>query len=548
MTAIGRGELGRTPSAHGFAGGVAATALLFGFAACTVILDHGSTQCQTDGDCAGFGVGLVCQSGACTRGGATGSGGSPNSNHDAGADAGTVPCFSGTPRQEQDFLNACPAQCSAPVSCSHNVCSGTIDFDGGALPPPPIDGGSTGGGTSSDAGAPALPSCYDPDNGRGQVVYITGSSNFPPLLAKLAPLLADPGAGGYTPVYRVTSSCDGVRSMLGQAPADRTISDPAPSASAQYATYFTPNGMAVQCTLGSKGATVDVGESDIFSSTCPTFGEPGPTVEHVFGPIQAMAIVVPANSTQKSISAEVAFAVFGRGGKNAMGESVAPWDAPSLYYIRNANTGTQQMIGRAIHVGADQFWGIDRGTAKKVADTLPLLDPTTAEKAIGIISVDFYDSRRSSLQALAFQATGQNCAYLPDSTPFAFDKRNVRDGHYPVWGPLHFFAAAANGVPTSPAALAFLSVVTGNVNTETISEELLNAYIESSLVPTCAMSVQRTTELGSLSGYSPHGQCGCYFELHATGKAPAECVTCTTSQDCTDTARPYCSHGFCEAQ
>ena len=58
------------------------------------------------------------------------------------------------------------------------------------------------------------PSCLDPASGRGQIVVLSGSSNFPPLLAKLAPIVI---ASGYTPVYQVTSSCAGVASMFGDA-------------------------------------------------------------------------------------------------------------------------------------------------------------------------------------------------------------------------------------------------------------------------------------------------------------------------------------------
>ena len=41
--------------------------------------------------------------------------------------------------------------------------------------------------------------------------------------------------------------------------------------------------------------------------------------------------------------------------------------------------------------------------------------------------------------ALAFQANGQTKAYYADSTSGARDRQNVRDGHYPIWGPVHFF-------------------------------------------------------------------------------------------------------------
>jgi len=234
-----------------------ATALLFGFGACTLILDHDSNQCKTDGDCASFGNGARCESGVCV-----------------GASSSTLAppgCFAGTPQQEVDFLNHCTASAWEQIGDNdHNVRKGSIDFASSALKP---DAGTTGAGGSTtppgDAGAPpALPNCYDPNEGRSQLVFITGSSNIPPLIGKLAPLLAESSAGGYTPVYRVTSSCDGVRSMLGEAPGDRLIQDPAPGPNAAYATYFTSDGVPVQCSLGPNGVTLDVWESDIFSTTC----------------------------------------------------------------------------------------------------------------------------------------------------------------------------------------------------------------------------------------------------------------------------------------
>ena len=66
------------------------------------------------------------------------------------------------------------------------------------------------------------------------------------------------------------------------------------------------------------------------------------------------------------------------------------------------------------------------------------------DQAIGFLAADSYDANRTMLNALAFQAFGQSKAYYADSTADAFDKRNVRDGHYVVWGPEHFFVAVDN--------------------------------------------------------------------------------------------------------
>jgi hypothetical protein len=487
-------------------------------AACTILLDRSTTQCVADSDCAKFGSHPFCQNSVCVSSG-----------------LGPPDCFYGTPQRAQDFANQCStAQCIQFNDCTHiKLCGGAADP---ALVPPPDAGAapaaaSTGGGGS--AATADMPSCLDPSNGRANVTLITGSSNFPPLLAKLAPLII--ATNGTTPVFQVTNSCTGVKSVFNSA----AIHDPAPGAApSKYAAYFAMDGSQTPCLLGSDGVQVDIGESDIFSSTCDGVGAMPTNVNQEFGPIQAMAFVVPGASNETAISAEAAREVFGLGGNSNL---ASPWTNPSRYFVRNANTGTQQMIGHAIGVPASQFWGTDVGSASAVDATLKVLsDPTEAEEAIGIISVDWYDSDRKNLNALAFKATAQECAYLPDSNANSTDKRNVRDGHYPIWGPLHFFTSN----PPSVAAGAFLSVLA----VPRLPQPVLDAFIGASLVPTCAMTVQRTTELGDLSPYSASFQCGCYFESKkGDGTLPPECTSCDASHPCPAT-RPACNLNFCELQ
>jgi hypothetical protein len=503
---------------------VLGTTLILASAACTVLLDRSATQCQTDDDCSKFGGHPFCQSGACVVSG-----------------LGPTGCFYGSPVQPDDFLNQCSAaQCLAFDDCSRlGLCGDAAEADAALVPPPPPSSTSTDSGAAPSDGAPSLPFCLDPNSGRSQVVFITGSSNFPPLLSKLSPLVL---ATGYTPVYQVTSSCAGVNAAFSSASSDQTIVDPPPGPSAKYAAYFQQDGSSVPCTLGPNGAQVDIGESDVFSTTCGASDVAGNSVGEYLGPIQAMAIVVPGKSQETAISADAARAVFGMGGAG-----IAPWSDPSLYFIRNANTGTQQMIGHAIDVPATAFWGTDRGTAANVDALLRVItDPTVAERAIGIISADYYDADRANLKALAFKATDQDCAYLPDSTEFKKDKQNVRDGHYPIWGPIHFFTAVSNGIPLSAGAQAFVSVV----SVPSIPQSLLDAFIGASLVPACAMEVERSSELGALTTYSAPFQCGCYFEASpgVNGAAPSECSRCTTANDCTDPKRPACNLGYCEVQ
>src|SRR5208283_3332623 len=111
--------------------------------------------------------------------------------------------------------------------------------------------------------AGTLPNCIDPNSGRASVVVMTGSSNFPPLLAKLSPLIL--GASGPTPVFLTTNSCTGVKSVVNSAP----IGDPdAGAVSTKYAQCYDMNGVANPCVFGP-GVQVqpDIGESDIFAGT-----------------------------------------------------------------------------------------------------------------------------------------------------------------------------------------------------------------------------------------------------------------------------------------
>ncbi len=512
-----------------------AVGLVVACGACTLIVDRSSTQCASDTDCERFGSHPFCENGVCVPSG-----------------LGPPACFFGAPEQQQDFFNQCStAQCQAFDDCHRlSLCDGGSP----ALIPPDAAVMPTTTSTTPDAAvkptttspsdaapasdAAARPSCADAAAGRTQVLYMTGSSYFPPLLAKLAPLIIS--QYGFTPVYQVSNSCGGVKSILGTHPSDHIMSDPPPGSTAASAAYFKADGTSVSCSLGPGGVPVDVGESDIFSTTCTGFGAPGNGINEYLGPVQSMVFVVPGTSQQTTISAAAAREVFGMGGNH---DAAAPWTNPALYFVRNVNTGTQQIIGHAINVPAGAFWGTDRGSPTNIDKDMRVIEnPAEANQAIGILASDTFDQDRSNLHALAFKALEQDCAYLPDSTEFKMDKQNVRDGHYPIWGPLHFFTNVSGGVPVSAGAQAFVSTVV----VPNLAEGLIDAFIASSLVPDCAMNVHRTTELGPLSAYSPTFQCTCHFESQASGATPADCTKCVTSEDCNDPTHPACNLGFCE--
>lgn len=388
--------------------------------------------------------------------------------------------------------------------------------------------------------------CIDP--ARPNLVYVAGSTALRPFLATLSKLMAA-DSPAYTVVYQAQGSCTGVSAVYDADPAKRVMKDiPAASGrAANYAVFFKADGTSQECFLDTTGAgaggtswpNVDLGISDVFAKSCGVDAPPaGTTIADYFGPIQPMTFVVPSASTQTSISATSAYLAFGRGGSS--GASV-PWIDPAFFFVRNASSGTQQMIARAIDVPGAKWWGRDRGGSTQVKNELKvLLDPATAEKAIGILSSDAADEERNNLRVLAFKAKGQACGYLPDANANSRDKINVRDGHYPIWGPVHLFARTNSGLPNA-AAGAFV----GRFATARVDKSLLDAEIEKGLVPQCAMRVTRTEEMGALASFAPAFDCSCYFDSKANGRT--SCTSCAGPGDCPSSA-PACNFGYCEAR
>jgi ABC-type phosphate transport system substrate-binding protein len=475
---------------------------------CTLLVDRSGAQCATDDDCAKFGSHPFCRQGVCVPSG-----------------LGPPGCFAGTPEAPSEFANACSTSVCEPFD---NCARLGNCVDGGSDQPlmTPANLGTVPAPVNQQT-APTV-SCADPS--RPNLIYVTGSTNFPPLLAAVAPLLAQNNPP-YQVVFAPQTSCKGAGSMYDSDPTKHIIKD----VPGNWAFLVNPDGSKTPCLLGASGATVDVGESDVYAQTCSYNSVAG--VADYTGPIQAITFVVPATSSQHQISAEAAHGIFGAGG---MGGKIKPWIDPTLYFVRSWGTGTIQMPSRAINVPATAWWGIDRLSADNLVASLEIVDPSQADKAIGVLSSDFADRARDNLRTLMFQADGAACAYLPDSAPTSFDKANVRDGHYPIWGPIHLFTINNNSVPS----LAAGALVT-RFAVPRLDQGLLDAIVGSGYIPQCAMRVQRTQEMGPMASYQPQFGCGCYFEAKVNGKST--CKSCSGPGDCPSTA-PACNYGYCEVQ
>jgi ABC-type phosphate transport system substrate-binding protein len=491
--------------------------------ACSLLLDTGRNQCQSDTDCDIFSKQYTCQAGICS-------------------DVGPRGCYPGTPSStdaltlQSQFENQCSrAQVVPFANCERlGLCHPTDQLPPAIMPTPPTGGGTT----PPPPPAPTL-ECI---NSSRQVVVVGGSTAIQPFLSVVAPLL-----GGFQIVYQPSGSCTGVTQVFSLDASKRVVKDIA----GKPALLFSSDGKTSEpCTFstqdGAAPATpvaLDVAASDVFASSCdPTFNvtPTGPIGEY-FGPIQPMTFVVKSESTEMAISAEMGHVVFGRSSNDP---NSMPYSDPSLYFVRNSGSGTQQMISRAIKVDATRWWGLDRGGSSQVQTQLQAVSAGLANSAVGILSTDFADTVRGKLRILAFQDSGQLSGYYPDSSVNTRDKRNVRDGHYSIWGPVHFFAQVTSGIPNSNAAAALVTRFTVGK----LEQPLLDAIIKSGLVPPCAMTVRRTAEMGPLQTYAPPAACGCYFEATVPGgQAPAGCIPCVGSPDCPGD-RMACNNGFCEAQ
>ncbi len=476
---------------------------------CSFLVDADSRQCRSDADCAIFASYPVCRQGLCVDSG-----------------LGPPGCFRSVPETPLEFANACTAARCVPFdNCARlNRCGGEGQI-GNALTPP-----ASLGAVPALVNPQPIPTINCSDETRPNVIYVTGSTNFPPLVKAVQPLLSarDPA---FTLVFQPQTSCRGAGTMFDPDRSRRLIRD-IPN---NWAFFYDARGVKQYCRLNPDGNAVDVGQSDVYARTCGF--EPVAGVADYPGPIQAITFVVPAGSSQRSISAQAAHLVFGAGGSNG---AVPPWNDPRLFFVRSPGTGTIQLTSRAIDVPPTSWWGIDRLSSDNLRDSMEGIDPASAEQAIGVLSSDFADQARANLRILYFQGAGQSCGYLPDSTPTSFDKANVRDGHYPIWGPIHLYATTTNGVP-SPAADALVT----RFSVPRLEQRLIEAIIEAGYIPACAMRVRREQEMGPMVSFQPQFGCGCFYDSRVNGRS--SCDTCAGPGDC-PSARPACNYGFCEVQ
>jgi hypothetical protein len=300
------------------------------------------------------------------------------------------------------------------------------------------------------------------------------------------------------------------------------------------ALFWDSTGTQQSCDLDASGTALDVAVSDVFAPSCSVMLPAG--VGDFAGPVEPAVFIAPAASTQKTISSNAAYFVFGFGAAGM----VNPWNDESQLFVRNATASTQIVLGAAIGVPANRWKGIDAGSSGNVLTNVA--NAVSPQRAIGILMTDSADANRNIVRPLAFQPSSSSCGQLPDSTAGAFDKANVRSGEYPLWGRVHYFAhVGGGGAVVGAGAATVVGNLTGMSPAPAGFNEL-DVEIASHWVPQCSMKVTRTSEMGALAPFSPADPCTCYFEQKTTGAT--SCTSCTSDASCGSST--HCHHGFCE--
>jgi ABC-type phosphate transport system substrate-binding protein len=446
-------------------------------------------------------------------------------------------CWACAPTTREQYLNQCSPSTCLPFDRSRLV---GLLADGGvpALPTPDagVDAGMPDAGASDPGDDAGTADAGAVDAGTGctslpNPLVVVGSSAMKPFLARLAARLGNAGAP-ITIVYQSLGSCLGVSAVVQNVPAKGT------------ATWWDPAAPEITnertCALPSTGVAVDLGMSDVFPSSCGglPLGLPA-NVGDFFGPIQTMALVVPAASTQHTITGEAAYLAYGLGSRSGL----APWTDEAVLFQRNASSGTQSLIASVIQVPPAQWRGTPTKNSDDMVARLLNVPADKAEQALGILSTDYTDAYRAELRVLAYQDFAQGCAFFPDSTATSYDKANVRSGQYPLWGPVHFLVRvnATTGGIVSPNAETVVGYLNGSRQLPGV--DLVQYYALRRLVPSCAMKVTRASDGAAPTAFTPTKPCGCYFEAQVTGQT--SCTRCTTALDCSNEA-PNCSFGYCE--
>ena len=372
-------------------------------------------------------------------------------------------------------------------------------------------------------------------------VYLVATTLIETYLAKVAPILADGevvGEDEMTIIHFPLSSCISYDIHKDQFALSGT------------ATYYLADGTKAACDMpGGSMIKSDLAAMDVGGTTCLGGGTPPAGLEEHASYVETLGFVVPRNSSQNAITATEAYYVMKFGGED--GKEILPWSDPGFVFVRHGGSSTQLTIGANIGLPGTQ-WNSNlmsyQGSGE-VRDAIIAQNTTgNAEKVLAILNSSKWEAASNDMKVLAFQPFN-NCigALYPDSTATSRDKRNVRDGHYPLWTNLRYIARVdgsgdlitSNGEEAAARAQRFLDLMLGDAAIDAL--DVNNAVVQTGNVPACAMRVKRDVDGGPVSAFEHPTPCECYF-LEQNG-VDSGCTECTNDDPC---GSGKCRSGYCE--
>ncbi|TKD11942.1 hypothetical protein [Polyangium fumosum] len=154
-------------------------------------------------------------------------------------------------------------------------------------------------------------------------VYIQSGDTQEPLLKALGQKLRASQASPMTLIYQTSGSCTNIEAMY---QGTKLTTNPRYIPSAAEDPTWDPSKPAPQCTIDPNGVPLDLAISALFVSSCDP--SPPPVGIGLFqGPVQPYVFIVPEANSQRAITAEEAYFVFGFGAQG----KVEPWTDESLF-------------------------------------------------------------------------------------------------------------------------------------------------------------------------------------------------------------------------
>lgn len=359
-------------------------------------------------------------------------------------------------------------------------------------------------------------------------IYGAGGSAITPSLRQVAPYLASLPEP-VSLIFSDPSACNGYAAFLADA-VTTTFR------------YWGADGVEGQCLPRVGGQPVDFAHMGNPADFCPGQSLPA-GVRDLQAPIQTLNFIVDRDSTQTAISANALYFIFGFGAAGG----VEPWTRTEHLIRRSASSFVHLFAAAAAGLPPASFvpGSVEASSNGDSVTRLVQLGETSPETPLAYVAGSTADGARAQVRTLAYQDRGASCAFLPDSSADSFDKANVRNGDYALWTPGHFFyrVDAETQLPARPLVADVLGLIAGEV-TRQDSAEITARVIRAGDIPQCAMRVRREGVVGPIQPFAPVAACGCFFELTATGQAPAGCSACATTADCASGSA--CSFGFCE--